>query len=164
MPVTSQQVAEAAGVSRGTVYRALNNRGRINPEVADRIRRIAEDIMDSRMFEEQSKIILKLAKKAPGIFLGRCANFVLAELPHTYSFFIYADDAYREEEGKKEDPAQTLAKLKERDEKRNEYYLRYTGSKRNDPTSYDLVINVSRTGVAGAVRMILAYVNDRESE
>lgn len=125
---------------------------------------VAEDIMDSRMFEEQSKIILKLAKKAPGIFLGRCANFVLAELPHTYSFFIYADDAYREEEGKKEDPAQTLAKLKERDEKRNEYYLRYTGSKRNDPTSYDLVINVSRTGVAGAVRMILAYVNDRESE
>lgn len=44
MPVTSQQVAEAAGVSRGTVYRALNNRGRINPEVADRIRRIAEEM------------------------------------------------------------------------------------------------------------------------
>lgn len=44
MPVTSQQVAEAAGVSRGTVYRALNNRGRINSEVADRIRRIAEEM------------------------------------------------------------------------------------------------------------------------
>lgn len=125
---------------------------------------VAEDIIDSRVFEEQSKIILRLAKKAPGVFLGRCANFVLAELPHTYSFFIYADDAYREKEGQKEEPAQTLAKLKERNEKRNEYYLRYTGTKRNDPRSYDLMINIGKTGIDGAVKMILAYVKDREKQ
>lgn len=44
MAVTLQQIAEAAGVSRGTVDRAMNNRGRINPEVADRIRRIADEM------------------------------------------------------------------------------------------------------------------------
>ncbi len=44
MAVTLQQIAEAAGVSRGTVDRALNNRGRINPEVADRIRKIAGEM------------------------------------------------------------------------------------------------------------------------
>lgn len=44
MAVTLQQIAEAAGVSRGTVDRALNNRGRINAEVADRIRRIADEM------------------------------------------------------------------------------------------------------------------------
>ena len=37
MGVTIRQIAEAAGVSRGTVDRALNNRGRIRPEVAERI-------------------------------------------------------------------------------------------------------------------------------
>lgn len=42
MAVTLQQIAEAAGVSRGTVDRAINNRGRINPEVAERIRLIAK--------------------------------------------------------------------------------------------------------------------------
>ena len=31
MAVTIQQIAEQAGVSRGTVDRALNHRGRINP-------------------------------------------------------------------------------------------------------------------------------------
>ncbi len=44
MAVTLQQIAERAGVSRGTVDRALNNRGRINAEVADNIRRIAKEM------------------------------------------------------------------------------------------------------------------------
>lgn len=44
MAVTLQQIAEKAGVSRGTVDRALNNRGRINPDVADRIKRIADEM------------------------------------------------------------------------------------------------------------------------
>ena len=43
MAVTIQQIAEQAGVSRGTVDRALNHRGRINPEVAERICRLADD-------------------------------------------------------------------------------------------------------------------------
>ena len=44
MAVTSQQIAQLAGVSRGTVDRALHNRGRVNPEVAARIQKIAEEL------------------------------------------------------------------------------------------------------------------------
>lgn len=44
MGVTIQQIAEKANVSRGTVDRALNNRGRINPEVAEKIREIADEM------------------------------------------------------------------------------------------------------------------------
>lgn len=44
MAVTLKQIAELAGVSRGTVDRALYNRGRINPEVAERVRSIAKEL------------------------------------------------------------------------------------------------------------------------
>ena len=44
MAITAQQIAELAGVSRGTVDRALHNRGRVNPEVAARIRQIATEL------------------------------------------------------------------------------------------------------------------------
>lgn len=44
MAVTIQQIAELAGVSRGTVDRALNNRGRINPEIAAKIEKIADEL------------------------------------------------------------------------------------------------------------------------
>lgn len=44
MAVTAQQIAEIIGVSRGTVDRALHNRGRVNPEVAARIRQVAAEL------------------------------------------------------------------------------------------------------------------------
>ena len=44
MAVTAQQIAELTGVSRGTVDRALHNRGRVNPDVAARIRQVAAEL------------------------------------------------------------------------------------------------------------------------
>lgn len=43
MAITLAKIAELAGVSRGTVDRALNNRGRVDSEVASRIKRIAKE-------------------------------------------------------------------------------------------------------------------------
>lgn len=44
MGITQQQIAELAGVSRGTVDRVLNNRGRVKPEIEAQIRKIAEEL------------------------------------------------------------------------------------------------------------------------
>jgi LacI family transcriptional regulator len=59
MGITIKEIAEMAGVSRGTVDRALNQRGRINQEVADRILRIAEEhgYKSNRNKKKQGKIL-----------------------------------------------------------------------------------------------------------
>lgn len=44
MTVTLKDIAAAAGVSIGTVERALKRKGRINPQVAERIRNLAEEM------------------------------------------------------------------------------------------------------------------------
>lgn len=44
MAGTIQQIAELSGVSRGTVDRVLNNRGRVKPEVAEKVQKIADEI------------------------------------------------------------------------------------------------------------------------
>lgn len=44
MAVTIKQIAELAGVSAGTVDRALHDRGRVDAKVASRIKKIAEEL------------------------------------------------------------------------------------------------------------------------
>lgn len=44
MKPTLQRVAEQAGVSRGTVDRALHGRGRVDPDVAQRVLRVAREL------------------------------------------------------------------------------------------------------------------------
>lgn len=43
MSITIQKIAEIAGVSRGTVDRVLHNRGRVAPDISEKIRGIAEE-------------------------------------------------------------------------------------------------------------------------
>ncbi|MGX8714361.1 MAG: LacI family DNA-binding transcriptional regulator [Lachnospiraceae bacterium] len=44
MKPTMQQIAEAAGVSRGTVDRVLHNRGKVKPDIAEMIIKIAQEM------------------------------------------------------------------------------------------------------------------------
>ena len=44
MAVTIKKIAQLAGVSTGTVDRALHERGRVDPQVAQRIKQIAQEL------------------------------------------------------------------------------------------------------------------------
>lgn len=124
----------------------------------------AGDLTASDMFKVQTKIIRELSVKSPGVFLGRCANFILENKPHTYSFFLYADDEYRKKEAEEYYKEESLKDLDKRDEQRNLYYQKFTGTERDDPQYYDMVINVGKVGVNNAINMILNYIKQREME
>ena len=44
MAVTIRQIAELSGISRGTVDRVLNNRGRVKPETQELVRKVAKEL------------------------------------------------------------------------------------------------------------------------
>lgn len=116
---------------------------------------------DMFMFRPQSDAIKKLAKYSKdGIFVGRCANFILNE-HKAYNFFIVANDDFRTTRGQLV-YHKSLDELKKEDEKRASYYNYYTGSKWGEAKDYDLVINVSRTGIEGAVKIIKNYIANNQ--
>ncbi len=71
MPVTIKDIAKAANVSRGTVDRALHGRDGVNPDVADKIRAIAEELG-----YKPNTIAKALANHAKPLRLGVLLNSV----------------------------------------------------------------------------------------
>ena len=83
MAVTIRQIAAAAGVSRGTVDRVLHSRPGVRPEVAEHVRRIAEDLGFSP--NRAGKILA--ARKQPiriGCFLPGVGNLFFDDVVRGY--------------------------------------------------------------------------------
>lgn len=73
MRVTIKSIAEAVGVSRGTVDRALNNRPGINQEVAEKIKQVAEEMGYRPNLAAKALSNTKIVKKV-GILLHSEGN------------------------------------------------------------------------------------------
>ena len=117
----------------------------------------------NRRYIEQAKAILAIAKRGEGaVFLGRCADFVLKDCPNHYSFFIYADDDFREQRAKEEYDEKTVKELNAVDEQRRSYYAYYTGRKWGVPQNYDMMINTSKITLEEAADLICQYVEMRQ--
>ena len=117
----------------------------------------------NRRYIEQAKAILAIAKRGEGaVFLGRCADFVLKDCPNHYSFFIYADDDFREQRAKDEYDEKTVKELNAVDEQRRNYYAYYTGRRWGDPQNYDMMINTSKITLEEAADLICQYVEMRQ--
>ena len=81
------------------------------------------------MFLSEASVVRKLANDGPCVILGRCADYVLEDMPNHFSIFVCADDEYREKRGKEVYEGKTLKELNEENEKRARYYNYYTGKK-----------------------------------
>ncbi len=82
MGITQKQIAELAGVSIGTVDRALHDRGRVDPKVAVRIKQIAKELGYRPNSVAQSLSILK-------------RNLKIAVILHIQSHNAFFDDIIR---------------------------------------------------------------------
>ena len=116
----------------------------------------------NNMFKEQSSAIIKLAQKGSAVFLGRCSDYILKDYPNTYSFYIYADDSFRENRAKDHYGNNTLKELDKEDANRKRYYAYYTGQTWGEAKNYDLMINVSHISLEQAADLIIEYINLRQ--
>lgn len=118
-------------------------------------------VSNDKMFMIQSDAIRELAKKGNAVFVGRCASYILRNKAKKVFIIAEMDDRIKRIEKRyklSEDEAKLL--IETADKKREKYYDYYTNSKWNDVNNYDLVINVSDTGIDGAVDKIIKFVKD----
>ena len=112
----------------------------------------------NKMFREQAKAILTIAKSGSAVYLGRCADYVLKDTPNTFSFYIYADDEFRVNRAKNHYDGHTIKELDAEDKNRRRYYEYYTGQSWGDPKNYDLMINTSKVSLEKAADLIINYI------
>jgi cytidylate kinase len=113
----------------------------------------------NRMYIEQAKVILAIAKRENAVFLGRCADYILKDRANSFSFFIYADDEFRLSRSQNHYGNRTLKELDAEDKNRKRYYNYYTGQTWGDPWNYDMMINTSHISLEMAADSIIAYIN-----
>lgn len=123
---------------------------------------------NNQLFYYQAEIIRELAATESCVIVGKCADFILKDLPHVYSFYIEAPRAYcLPRIMKKMNISETEAHrlISRTDKYRADYYKYYTGGNYwTNPVNYDLTLNSSRVGEQNCIELIEEYVKHREAE
>ena len=119
--------------------------------------------LNDKLYIVQSNIIKDIYNGGEGaVIVGRCADYVLSEKENVLKVFISADFDNRVETVSIRS-AVTEAKAKDMviktDKRRANYYNYYTGQKWGKIENYDLVINSSKCGIDGAVKVIKAMLD-----
>lgn len=119
------------------------------------------------LFNYQAKVIRDLADAGPCVFIGRCADFVLADKPNVVSVFVHAPKEYCMERAKERNSMTTadLEKFVAKTDKfRGDFHRYYTGREWNDARNYDLCLDSSKLGFEKCVEAIEAYIKVRFGE
>ena len=115
----------------------------------------------------QFDAVRSLAMENSGIFVGRCADYVLRGKPELLRIFIRSPLSVRVRtiaERKQVTEEQARKLIKEVDKDRASYYRYYTDQVWGEAENYDLVIDSSRLGTEGTAAVILSFVREFEKK
>lgn len=109
-------------------------------------RRFRYEPMNDVLFENERQLILELAEKEDCIIVGRCANYILADVPTARNVFLYAPLSVRisrimDRTGV--DNREAAALIKKIDKQRMYYYNTYTDHSWDDLGQYHLAIDTA---------------------
>ncbi len=114
--------------------------------------------LNQKAFMATFSTIEKLANEGPGVFIGRCADYILRENPRVLNVFIYAPLEDRiKTVMERFDLSEKHAKdqIQKEDKARASYYNYYTSNKWGKLESYDLSVNSSLLGPEATADLII---------
>lgn len=114
------------------------------------------------LFKVQSEAIVELSQSGEGVFVGRCADFILdkAEIEHISLFIAapFSDRVKRKMDLLQKEEKVVTALVRKTDKQRKAYYNYYTNGSWGKPDQYDLCINSSVLGIEGSVQMLRTII------
>lgn len=119
---------------------------------------------NNNLFKIQSRTIEALADKGPGVYVGRCADYILRDRPRLLTVFITAtleDRIARLSKLLSISDEEALARIRECDKKRAEYYNYYTFKKWGDSSSYDMCLSTSLFGEEETADLIVSICREK---
>lgn len=117
--------------------------------------------LDDRIYLAQSDVIRKIAQEGPCVIVGRCADYVLKDMPNVINIFIWADINFRikraiETENMQKDKAEDeITKI---DKRRTNYYNYHASEKWGAAENYHLSIRSDFVGIDNCVECIKNYI------
>ena len=123
--------------------------------------------LNNKLFLAQFDTIRTIAERESCVFLGRCADYILEGMDGLVTVFIDAEDEDRcahiiETDKVPENKVSNY--IRNIDKKRAGYYNYYTDKKWGQAKAYDLCINSSKVGYAGAVAIIKAFLEEMKNK
>ena len=122
------------------------------------------NISQDSLFQFQSDAIRKAASEGNCVFVGRCADYVLRDMPNVVRIFITASMRYRIDQllaHKKMTPQQAKHFIVQAESHRASYYNYYTGRKWGAAESYDLCVDSSILGIQATEKLIADFIRKR---
>ena len=119
-------------------------------------------VLPDQNFAFQTELIKELSKKGSCVIVGRCADYILRDLPNHLSVFLYGNLEDRkarvvEEHGIALKDAEKH--ILDRDKKRAKHYQHYTNQDWGRAENYDLCLNSSHFGIDRCTEIATECVN-----
>ena len=138
------------------------------PEVDDFLTTKFEDddmVYIRNIYDYQSEIITELAHRESCIIVGRCANYILKDNPNAIHVFVHAPIGFKLKRASSRHymPEMELRNyLAKVDERKADYYFKYTGCEWTDIKNYDLSLDTSMLGISGCVDLIKKFIEIKQ--
>ena len=117
--------------------------------------------LSDRLFEAQSELIRRLAQRGPGIFVGRCADYIFRDHRNVLNY-APVDARYKNcVEVLKMKPEEATKMIYKVDKARTAYHKRYAKYAPGDLDSKQIMIDSSMLGVKGTAEVLAEIVQRR---